>query len=206
MIHNIIFDFGGVLIDFDPDGTLTGAFGEADLPLLKRILFDSGLWANLDLGRMHLPEVAQAACKALPERFHAKLTDLLCNWWSHMPPIDGMEDFVRELKDNGYRVYLLSNTSDDIYTYYDNYPVLSLMDGICASFEYGVIKPDPRLYRILYEKFALDPAECFFIDDVQKNIDGASQTGMAGHCFADRDVTRLREAMRRAGISTKSKV
>ena len=200
MVKNIVFDMGGVLIDFDPDRTLSGLFDAGDAHLIFHVLFESGLWQQLDLGILHLPEIAERACTQLPERLHGRVTDMLCRWWSFMPPIDGMEDFVRRIKANGYGVYLLSNTSDDVYANFGNYPVLSLMDGIIASCDYGVIKPDARLYEALYTKYALQPSECFFIDDVQKNIDGAAKTGMAGHCFADRDLRRLCEDMRRHGI------
>lgn len=201
MIRNIVFDFGGVLADFDPERTLRRAFDDADVPLIRQALFDSGLWSQLDLGRMRLDEVAAAACRTLPQRMHRPLTDLLVDWWSDMPPIDGMEAFARALKDSGCALYLLSNVSDDLYRHFDEYPVLSLMDGVCASFEHGVIKPDPRLYEALYRTFSLDPAQCFFIDDMPQNIEGAARTGMAGHCFADRDLCALREDMRRHGIT-----
>ena len=201
MVKNIVFDMGGVLIDFDPDGTLSRFFNEADAATVHRVLFGGDLWRQLDLGRLHLPQIAEEACRVLPARLHGDLTDMLLRWWSFMPPIDGMEDFVREVKSRGYGVYLLSNTSDDIYTNFAKYPVLSLMDGIIASCDYGVLKPDRRLYEALYEKYALRPEECFFIDDVPQNIDGAAATGMAGHCFADRDLGRLREAMRQKRIT-----
>ena len=63
-----------------------------------------------------------------------------------------------------------------------------------------MIKPDARFFRILYEKFSLHPAECFFVDDLPQNIAGAAQTGMTGHCFADRNLDALRDAMRKKGI------
>ena len=200
MVKNIVFDMGGVLIDFDPDRTLSGLFDAEDVRLISRVLFESGLWQELDLGKMHLSEIAEHACTQLPERLHSRVTDMLCRWWSFMPPIDGMEDFARRIKANGYSVYLLSNTSDDIYVNFKNYPVLSLMDGIIASCDYGVLKPDARLYEALYAKYALQPSECFFIDDVQQNIDGAARTGMVGHCFADRDLPKLCADMRGHGI------
>ena len=201
MVKNIIFDMGGVLIDFDPHKTLRTVFCEQDAVLAEQALFYSGLWNNLDLGTTGFAELAEAANASLPAHMHAPLRALLLRWWDkEMPPLDGMEDFVREVKDAGYGVYLCSNTSADIYTHFDTIPALRLMDGIIASCDYGVAKPDARLYEALYERYGLRPEECFFIDDMPRNIEGAAATGMAGHCFADKDVARLREAMRAHGV------
>ena len=53
---------------------------------------------------------------------------------------------------------------------------------------------------VLYEKFSLKPEECFFIDDVQKNIDGAKATGMNGHCHSSTDIEGLKNALRAVGV------
>lgn len=201
MIKNIIFDMGGVLIDFDPHKTLRKEFSDEDAREVERVLFDSGLWNNIDLGTMRFPDLAEAACGVLPARMHAPLRDVLLRWWAvEMPPLPYMEDFVREVKEAGYKAYLCSNTSDEIYDYFDAIPALKLMDGILASCDYGVTKPDARLYEALYARFGLVPQECFFIDDMMRNIEGARKTGMIGHCFADRDVEKLRAAMRACGV------
>lgn len=201
MIKNIIFDMGGVLIDFDPHKTMRKVFSDEDARRAEHVLFESGLWNNIDLGTMRFPDLAEEACKRLPERMHAPLRDLLLRWWKvEMPPLPYMEDFVREVKEAGYKTYLCSNTSADVYDYFDTIPALGLMDGILASCDYGVTKPDARLYEALYARFGLLPQECFFIDDMMRNIEGAAVTGMTGHCFADKDVDRLRAAMRACGV------
>ena len=57
------------------------------------------------------------------------------------------------------------------------------------------IKPEPAIYRRLFEKFGIRPEESFFIDDVQANIDGARACGMDGYCFADGDVGWLKKRL-----------
>lgn len=200
MVKNIILDMGGVLIFYDPHAILRTTFNEADTALVQKVMFDSGLWKNLDLGTMHFPELAEEGCKHLPERLHEPLRDLLSRWWDEMPPFPEMPGFIQELKDNGYKVYLCSNAPDDIYGRFDAIPALKMMDGILASCDYGVIKPDARLYQALYKKFSLDPAECFFVDDMPQNIEGAAKTGMQGYCYMEKDLDKLKAAMREAGI------
>ena len=201
MIENIVFDMGGVLIDYAPHQTLRKVFSEEDTKLAEQTLFESGLWNNLDLGVMRFSDIARAACERLPERMHAPLTALLGRWWAEeMPPLPQMVPFIRELKTNGYNIYLCSNTSADIYDYFDAIPALALMDGVLASCDVGCIKPDARLFEALYRKVGLKPETCFFIDDMPANIEGAACTGMTGHCFADKDLDRLKAALREKGV------
>ncbi|MBQ7542420.1 MAG: HAD family phosphatase [Clostridia bacterium] len=201
MVKNIVFDMGGVLIDYDPYKTLRRTFSEEEAVLAEKVLFRSGMWDKIDLGDFRFPDLAKAACRELPPQMHAPLTAMLLRWWDvEMPPFKFMEDFVREVKDAGYKTYLCSNTSDEIYSHFDTIPALRLMDGIIASCDYGVAKPDARLFEALYTRFDLRPQECFFIDDMPRNIEGALKTGMVGHCFADKDVGRLRDALRTHGV------
>lgn len=68
------------------------------------------------------------------------------------------------------------------------------------SADYKLLKPEKEIYLALYEKFSLNPEECFFIDDVQKNIDGARETGMDGHCYYHGDIEILKAALKEKGI------
>ena len=75
-----------------------------------------------------------------------------------------------------------------------------MFDGVLISADYKLLKPEKEIYLALYDKFSLKPEECYFIDDVQKNIDGAKATGMDGHCYYHGDIEILRTAMREKGI------
>ena len=59
------------------------------------------------------------------------------------------------------------------------------------------MKPQKEMYEHFYERFGLDPQECFFIDDLQDNIDGAKATGMDGYCFVDGDLEKLKTCLKR---------
>ena len=71
-------------------------------------------------------------------------------------------------------------------------PAIELFDGVLFSAEVKCLKPQKEIYMHFYRRFNLKPEECFFIDDLPGNIEGARQTGMDGYCFADGDVERLK--------------
>ena len=102
---------------------------------------------------------------------------------------------VRDLKAKGYRMYICSNASLRFRTFQNEIPGFSMMEGALVSAEEKLLKPDPAIYRRLFEKFQIRPEESFFIDDLQENIDGAKACGMAGYCFADGDVVKLRKEL-----------
>ena len=79
-------------------------------------------------------------------------------------------------------------------------PALSFFDGFIISAEHKLLKPEKEIYEALYEKFSLKPEECFFIDDVQKNIDGARATGMDGHCYYHGDLEILKKDLISKGV------
>lgn len=65
----------------------------------------------------------------------------------------------------------------------DVYPIFKLLDGMVVSAEEHCIKPSPRIYQILLDRFGLNACDCVFIDDRQPNVDGADAVGMTGILF-----------------------
>ena len=113
-----------------------------------------------------------------------------------MPELDGVS-LVRELKAMGYGIYLCSNASERLLECYRIIPGIECFDGILFSAEVKCVKPQKEMYQHLFERFHLKPEECFFIDDVMLNIEGARACGMDGYCFADGDEAALRAALKR---------
>lgn len=200
MIKNIIFDMGGVLIDYNPEKSLYALFSKEYADILLKEIFRNQVWADKDRGIIFPEDIMEQKRSAIPESVYEKVAEMVNNFYPYMPPFENMYDFVKQLKDNGYGIYLLSNASSDFHERRSGIPALSLFDGVLISADYKLLKPEKEIYEALYEKFSLDPAECYFIDDVQKNIDGAKATGMDGHCYYHGDIEILRKAMQEKGI------
>lgn len=200
MIKNIIFDMGGVLIDYNPEKTLYGLFDKETADILLKEIFRNPFWADKDRGIIMPAEIMQKVKNRIPEAVFEKVSEMVDNFYPYMPPFEKMYGFVEMLKSKGYGIYLLSNASPDFHERRSGIPALSLFDGVIISADYKLLKPEKEIYEKLYETFSLKPEECFFIDDVQANIDGAKATGMDGHCYYHGDLDILKRDMEQRNI------
>lgn len=200
MIKNIIFDMGGVLIDYNPEKALYGIFDKETADILLKEIFRNQLWADKDRGIIFPEEIMKIKKDAIPEAVYEKVCEMVDNFYPYMPPFEQMYDFIKALKENGYGIYLLSNASSDFHIRREEIPALSLFDGVLISADYKLLKPEKEIYEALYKEFDLRPEECFFIDDVQKNIDGARATGMDGHCYYHGDLEILKKDLISKGV------
>ena len=200
MIKNILFDMGNVLIRFDRDVFLDRLnVSREERQLLMREVFLSVDWVQMDRGSKNEQTALEQMRKRLPEHLHAAAEELVLGWDEPIMPVDGMYELVRELKEKGYGLYLLSNASVRQHEYWPKIPAHVFFDGTLISADHHVVKPQPEIYRLCTEVFGLKPEECFFIDDIPANIEGALNCGIPGAVFHN-DVPLLRKAMQNAGI------
>ena len=201
MIKNILFDMGNVLIHFDRDAFLNRLdICKEDKQLLLREVFLSTEWVQMDRGTLREETAEPLMCSRLPAHLHSAVHSLVSLWDEPMLPVSGMAELVEELKHNGYRIYLLSNASVRQHEYWPKIPGWQFFDGKVISADEKVMKPHPDYYRIALERFQLNPEECFFIDDVPANIEGAMYCGIPGAVF-HKDVPLLRRQLRAAGVN-----
>ena len=188
MIRNIIFDFGGVLVDWNPHYVFVPWFGDAAKTewFLTEICPYS--WnAQVDSGRT-TAEITEERVALFPE--WEKEIRMYYDRWIEMvgDAIPGMEDYVRELKARGFGIYGLTNWSKELFPLVrDRFPVFRLMDGMVVSGEERIIKPDPELYRILLDRYGLKGEECVFIDDNPVNAAGGESLGIRGIVFQNKE-------------------
>lgn len=204
MIRNIVFDMGNVLIHWKPERFVEReGIPEEDRPLLLKEVFSSVEWIQLDRGSISPEDGIAAMCRRLPERLHAPARELTLGWWRrNLLPVEGMADLVRELKGLGYGIYLLSNAKIDLPLYFGRIPGSESFDGRVVSADWKLLKPQPEIYRVLFREYGLRAEECFFIDDLNINIEGARFVGMDGAIF-DGDLSHLRRDLNAAGVPVK---
>ena len=203
MIKNILFDMGNVLIRFDRNVFLNRLdISAEDRALLYREVFASVEWAQMDRGAKTEETAFESICKRIPQRLHAAAEEMVFRWDEPLIPIPGMYELVEELKENGYGIYLLSNASRRQHEYWPRIEASRFFDGTLISADEHVMKPQPEIYRLCMERFGLKAEECFFIDDMAHNVEGAIFCGLSGAVFHG-DVALLRKDLRSAGVKIK---
>lgn len=195
MIRNIVFDFGAVLVDWDPRHLYGPYFGDAEKTdhFLQEICPYE--WNSAaDAGRP-VSDVTEERVRLFPQ-WEKEIRMYFGQWIKMMgEQIPGMQELVEELKNRGYRLYGLTNWSAETFPLVkDNYPVFRLLDGIVVSGEEKIAKPDPGIFRILLQRYGLKPEECLFIDDNPKNVSTGESLGIRGLVFTSAAVLRSRLA------------
>jgi len=181
----IIFDFGGVLIDWNPRYLYRKLFGD-DEEAMETFLAEvtTPEW-NLqqDAGRSW-----DEAVRLLTEQ-HPTKAELIAAYqhrWEETlgGSIDDSLRILRELKEAGHPLYGLTNWSHETFPFArERFDFLTLFDGIVVSGEEGMIKPDPKLYRTLLDRYDIDPTRAVFIDDNKTNVEAADALGIHGIHF-----------------------
>lgn len=194
MIKNIVFDMGKVLVGYDAMRVCAHHIpDEKDRETVCTAVFVSPEWVQLDMGVLPEEQAVAQMCGRLPKRLREAARLCMRDWHKYcMWTITEMEPLIRKLKADGYGIYLCSNASLRLLDCYRQViPAVDCFDGLLFSAEVRCIKPQKEMYLHLFERFGLKPEECFFIDDIPLNIDGAAACGMDGYCFADGNIDRL---------------
>jgi 2-haloacid dehalogenase len=178
-MKNIVFDFGGVLVDWNPHHLYDKYFGSVEKAewFLNNICLYS--WnIQMDGGKPFAEGVAELQAQ-YPEWSEA-IAIYHTRWIEMMGgEIEGMADIVKRLKEAGYGVYGLTNWSSETFPLVkDKYAIFKQLDGMVVSGEEHLLKPDAAIYKCLLERYNLQAEESLFVDDNADNVTGARNVGM----------------------------
>lgn len=200
MCQSVVFDFGGVVVNYDPLGYLRGLFtDENTVSYIMEHLFESTYWRLFDQDRADRDECnAIVLKKAYEDGYGPEMERVQRRWLELMWTRDDTVELVRELREKGVGVYYLTNMPRDVWPEFVGRGLRDLFLGGVASFEVKVTKPDRRIYEALFARCALTPSECLFFDDMPANVEGARKAGMDGVLF--QDAAGARQELMRRGI------
>ena len=173
MVKNVIFDIGNVILKFNRDYLLSHFYQGDEYEFLKEKVFYN--WEELDEDLISLEDYNKRVLNSLPPHLHAPAMAVLNNWEYYMSHVDGIVDLIRELKLKGYNLYVLSNMTRHFIPNEYRFPIFKEFDGIVYSAPIGIIKPNPKIFEYIINKFNLNPEETVFIDDIKENLAAAAR-------------------------------
>jgi 2-haloacid dehalogenase len=178
-IEAVVFDIGGVLLDWDPRYLYRALFDDDDR--MERFLAEV---CTLEWHAAHDLGVPYAeSCAALAER-HPDQAELIWAWGRRSEdmiggPIDGTVEILRELIAAGMPCYALTNMEAETYPLRrERYDFMRWFQGTVVSSHERVAKPSPEIFHRLLHRFGLDASATLLIDDSQVNVDAARRVGM----------------------------
>lgn len=183
-MRNIIFDFGNVLVQWHPERVYGEYFGdEAKAWWFLRHVADLDWRQRIDAGESQDACIAELKARQ-PE--YADAIELYRSHWREMltGEMPGMRELLIELRVKGYEIYGLTNWSMETFPEArEHFGILQLIDRYVVSGAERLVKPDPRLFRVLLDRYGLKAEECTFVDDNPDNVAAARALGMEGIVF-----------------------
>lgn len=198
-MHNFVFDFGNVLVEFNPHKLYDSVFG-GDIE--KAEWFHQNITPPDFYDRIDLGDDFAQCIRELQVRHHDYAEEIAMYDTRYYDMVGdalpGMTELLTDLKSRGYGLYGLTNWSYKVYAVLERIPIFRLLDGCVISSEEHLIKPDLRIYQRLFEKFRLQPPDCLFVDDKQINVDAAQASGMHSLLFTGSE--KLRSDLLQLGV------
>jgi len=185
-VKNIVFDLGGVLITLDRNESVN-RFKEAGLENAEELLnpyHQKGVFLELEEGKLSQEEFYDAVRKEAGKYIPDEIINY--GWMGFLKELPEYKlTMLEELKEKGYRLYLLSNTNPVIMSWAFT-PAFSpqgksideFFDKLYLSYQIGCTKPHPEIFQFMFNDSGMIPSESLFIDDGTANIEMGKQLGM----------------------------
>ena len=196
---NILFDMGNILVTYNPEWVIRHyAEDEELIREIKNIVFNSQEWFLLDAGLIEEEKAERNWMERLSSDKARELAHLSFQNWHlyNMKVIPGTAEMIRALKENGKEIYLLSNASMRLLSIYKEViPAVECFSGIFYSAAHKCVKPQDIIYERFLKEYSLNPADCFFIDDLEENISAAKAVGISGAVMKSRTAKETAEIL-----------
>jgi len=186
MIRNIIFDIGGVLLDYNPKTYLDKLdIKESRRNKLNDVIFHDQRWKDCLNGFISNSElIEQLVRENLEYKNEIELILSKDSLKYMLPPKQEMIEYYKSLKQKGYKIYLCSNITKDTYNYIkDSFEIIQVAEGGVFSCFENISKPNPEIYYRLIEKYNLEIEKSILIDDTKRNVMSANDIGLSGILF-----------------------
>jgi putative hydrolase of the HAD superfamily len=183
-LKNVIFDVGGVLVDWNPAGIVERFYPAAvERAAMHEVIFHHADWLALDRGTLTEPElldrVRKRAGRPVPE-----LDNLFAVVYESLLPKPDTLSLLAALAERDVPLYCLTNMPPVTYELLkQRYDFWTLFDGVVASGEINLVKPEPAIFEYLLSRYGLAAADTIFIDDMPANIAVAESLGLHGVLF-----------------------
>lgn len=189
MIKNIIFDMGGVLVEYNPEKFVRslGYEDQEEIDYIVNHIYISTTWKDMDAGRISADEGHKLLVDTIDDKYKEDAKILVYKWWKLFEPTKGMLDLIKELYDKGYSIYLLSNASDDHPMYWQQLPYKNYFKELYVSSFHKLLKPNKEIYEDFFSTIKINKEECIFIDDSIENVNAAIDFGLKSHRFISKD-------------------
>lgn len=198
-MKTIVFDLGGVLIDWNPRYLYTKIFAaEEEMEWFLSHVCSPSWNARQDAGRSFAEGILEAKAK-YPK--YAPQIELYFSRWDEMlgGPVAGTPEILREVKERHHKVYALTNWSAETFPLAQaKFNFLGEFDGILVSGREKLAKPDPAIFTRFLQRFNLTAPDCVFIDDNVDNVAAAAQQGFETVLF--KDAPSLRRELVERGV------
>ena len=197
MIRNIIFDIGGVLLDYNPKTYLDKLdIKESRRKKLNDVIFHDQRWKDCLNGFISNSElIEQLVRENLEYKNEIELILSKDSLKYMLPPKQEVIEYYKSLKRKGYKIFLCSNITKDTYNYVkDNFEIIQIADGGVFSCFENISKPNPEIYYRLIEKYNLEIEKSILIDDTKRNVISANDIGLRGILFNNiEDIKKILE-------------
>lgn len=176
--RNVIFDFGGVLLRWNPEEIINGFYPDPRRrEHLRQLVFQHPDWIDLDAGRLAEDDAIQRFAARLG-RPPNEMAALLQHVKESLTPIEDSIALLHALAKRNIPLYGLSNMPASTFAHLRRrYSHWDLFRGIVISGEVKLVKPERAIFDHIAHRYGLDPSQTVFIDDHRPNIEAASQLG-----------------------------